>query len=99
MPTIDWIPLSDLTQRLRAAEKAARLCLRDETEYYEIRAAPGCHQEPYFDPPVDGYVVTLAAAKYMEAKLYKMPDHTAHTRHRIWSIVSEAEGFVRDYVA
>lgn len=79
------IPLRDLPYSARAAERDARRAYKTRSAalaaaQYEIVSAPGCHSQPYFDPPRIGWVCTRAAAEALATRRTDMPGGTSHCR-------------------
>jgi hypothetical protein len=84
------IPLSEIPHRARVRESEARKRYASKDEaltaaHYRILTAPGCHSESYFDPPVEGWVVTEQAAIALCAVPTRMPDNSVHYR-RVWDL-------------
>lgn len=78
--------LSDIPAAARKIESAARKQYPSrsaalDAATYRIEEAPGCHSQPYFDPPVLGWTITECAAEALSARLTHMPGGTSH--HRI----------------
>jgi hypothetical protein len=79
------IPLTHIPRSVRAAESAARKSFESPAAAlaaarYKLVVAPGCHSEPYFDPPVIGWTCTRAAAEAIAARVTYMPDRNHHRR-------------------
>lgn len=79
----DLIPLRNIPHAAREVEATERrkFATRDdalEAADLAIVLAPGCHNKP--TAPVIGWVLTLAAAEALAARVTQMPGGTSHRR-------------------
>jgi hypothetical protein len=79
------IPLNEIPSKARKIESSLRRAAGSreralEVSTYRIVTAPGCHSEPYFDPPVLSWVLSREAAEALSAQLTHMPGGTSHHR-------------------
>jgi hypothetical protein len=77
------IPLRDIPSSQRRIEAIARRKHSTRKEAlqaarWRLVSAPGCHNQPYWDPPCEGLVLTQEAARAIAAEYTHMPGGTVH---------------------